>query len=781
MRTHNSLARKPVYEFGEFRLDSEERVLLKDGRPLSIFPKSLDVLIFLLENRGHILGREEIIRQVWPDLFVEGNNLSFNISVLRKALGDSSSSPRYIETISKRGYRFIGSVQEISADVQPPNAAPHPPNPLLAPVIARRSRSWYAVAGAALILTLAGVTTYVLNRSPELTNKDTIVLGDFTNKTGDPVFDGTLNQGLSMALEQSRLVSDGRVRRTLTLMGRPVDSAITPEIAREICVRTGSAAIIEPSITSFGRQYVLGLVARSCNTRNVLYAVQLEAPRKEKVIETLNRLARDFRSHLGESRSLQDHDDALADATTPSLEALKAFSTGWKVLAASGSAAALPLFQRATEIDSNFAMAYAYLGRAYADVGESQLSAENTKKAYGLRNRATTRERFFIDASYHMQVTGNLERAEQICELWAQAYPYELDRDMNPYGFLAGIIDPALAKYENAMRHARKMRDLDPDFAIALNVLAISYQQLNRLGEAEDTLRQASARKLDLPDLWVDRYQIAFLKADESGMEQVVALAQQKPGAEDLILSQEALRLAYHGQRQQAEAKSKLAMEFSRQSGQPERVALFGAAAALREAFFGNSSAAKRNALASLKLSNARDVEYGAAFALALIGNPYDSQTLSHDLERRFPEDTMVRFNYLPGLRALLSMKQGQPTTAIKILEAAGPYELSAPPCSFPGSFGALYPAYVRGQAYLAAHRGPEALKEFQKIIDHRALVVSDPIGALAHWQLGRAFALGGQNEKAKAAYADFLFLWKDADADVSVLKEAKREYARLH
>jgi eukaryotic-like serine/threonine-protein kinase len=785
MRAANSLAQKPVYEFGEFRLDTAERVLLKGGRPLSIFPKSLDVLIVLLENRGHIVEKEELIRQVWPDLFVEDNNLSFNISVLRKALGDRSASPRYIETVPKRGYRFVGVAQEIWEGGPSTDPALQPAMPDLPPIttVTRRSGRSYAIAAGALILAVAGVLAYILNRPPGLTNKDTIVLADFSNKTGDPVFDGTLNQGLSAALEQSpslTLISDGRIRQTLALMGRPVDSAITPEIARDICVRTGSAAVLETSITSFGRRYVLGLLARNCSTGNVLYSAQLQALRKEEVLSALNQLARAFRVNMGESVTLRDHDTPLAEASTPSLEALKAYSTGWKVLAASGSTAASPLFLRATEIDPSFAMAYAYLGRAYADVGESRLSAANTAKAYQFRNHATERERFFIDASYHMQVTGNLEKAEQICELWAQAYPAEMNRDVNPHGFLGGIIDPALAKYENALQHSRKALDLDPDFAIAYNILAISYLQLNRIDEGENTLNQAFARKLELPDLLVDRYQIAFLKADESGMARAVAFARQKSGAEDLILSLEALRLAYQGQRQLAKAKAKLAMDFARQSGRREREALFGVAAALREAFFRNPAVARQNALASLKLSRARDVEYGAAFALALTGDSVSLETLADDLERRFPEDTVVRFNYLPGLRALFALNQGQPATAIEILQDASAYELGAPPCSFPGFFGTLYPTYVRGEAYLADHRSAEAVKEFQKILDHRAIVVSDPIGALAHWRLGRAFALSGEKGKAKAAYADFLSLWKNADAEVPIFKEAKQEYARL-
>ena len=779
MRASNLLTQKPVYEFDEFRLDTAERVLLKAGLPLSLFPKSLDVLIVLIENRGHIVEKDELIQKVWPSLFVEDNNLSFNISVLRKVLGDSPAKPRYIETVTKRGYRFVGTVQEVRVSDTPTV----PPSPASAIAIAKpRFRQWYGMV--ALILAIASVTASLLYRAPKFARENRIILADLVNKTGDPVFDGTLNQGLALELAQSRsliVLPDSRIRRMLGLMGKQPDSALTITIARDICERAGGDMVLEPSIASFGSEYALGLVARKCNSGDVFYTAQMQAARKESVLNTLNQLAHNFRARIDESAAVsRERDTPLAEATTPSLVALKAYTAGWKMLAASGPAAALPLFQRATEIDPSFAMAYAYLGRAYADIGESVLAAENSAKAYQLRTRTTDRERFFIDASYNMQVTGNIEKAEEICELWARAYPHELDRDMNPYGFLAGIIDPILGKYERALAHSKKMLDLDPDFAISYNVLALSYQQLNRLDQAEQVLDQASARHLELPDLLVDRHQLAFLESDHIGMEQAVVLAKQVRGAEDLILHQESLRLAYHGQLQQAEEKSKLAKELTRQSGQREKEAIFSAAVALRESFFENAAAARQNAFAALQLSKARDVEYGASLALALAGDSKSAQTVLLDVERRFPDDTVVRFNYLPTVRASLALNRGEPEQAINILQAASSCEFGTPPSSFLGSFGALYPIYVRGEAYLAAKRGDEAAKEFQKILDHRVIVVSDPIGALAHLQLGRAFALNKENGKAKTAFADFFLLWKEANANIPLLNEAKREYARM-
>jgi len=634
-------------------------------------------------------------------------------------------------------------------------------------------------AGAALIVITVGAFFY-FHRAAALTEKDTIVIADFTNTTGDSVFDGTLGQGLAVQLEQSpflSLISEERTQQTLRLMGRPPDSRLTPEVAREICERTGSAAILEGSIATLGSQYVLGLRAKNCRSGNVLDEEQVQTVRKEDVLNALSEIARRFRARVGESlTTVEKHDTPLAEATTPSLEALKAYSAAWKIQSSAGSAAVVPLFKHAVEIDPKFAMAYAALGRMYDDIGESDLSAESTSKAYELRDRASDNEKFFISASYDMQVKGNLEKAQQTCELWAQTYP----REMMPHAFLSGIIYPLSGKYEKAVEESKRAIELDPDFAIGYNILAASYAYLDRLSEAESTLQRASERKLEIPDFLVQRYDFAFLKADTAGMQQAIALGQGKPGAEDWISDHEAFVLAYSGGLQQSRRMSRHAEDLAQQAGLREEAALFEAGAALREGFFGNTTAAKQRATTALELSKDRDVEYGAAFALALANDISRSEALANDLERRFPEDTSVRFSYLPALRARLALNHGEAAKAVELLQPFVPYELGAPHSSAPGFFGALYPVYVRGEAYLAAHKGTEATAEFQKILDHRGIVVSDPIGALAHLQLGRAYALSGDKTKAKSAYQDFLTLWKNADSDIPIFKQANAEYAKL-
>jgi serine/threonine protein kinase len=644
---------------------------------------------------------------------------------------------------------------------------------------AKRRQAMVAAAATVLALSVAGY--FYFHRLPGLTDKDTIVLADFINTTRDPVFDGTLRQGLAVQLEQSpflSLVPEERIEKTLSLMGRPAGARLTPELAREICQRTSGAAVLDGSIASLGSQYVLGLRARNCRSGDVLDEEQVQAARKEDVLSALTQIASKFRARIGESlTTVEKHDTPLAEATTPSLEALKAYSSALKVhSSSSGSAASLPFYRRAVQIDPGFAMAYAWLGHLYGEVGESDLSAESARKAWQLRDRASDAEKFFITASYDTRVTGNLENARQTCELWAQSYP----RDANPHALLAGIVYPVMGRYEKAVEESRKAIELDPAFAMGYDILVYSYENLGRLAEAESTLQRASGHKLEVPYFLLHRYDIAFLKADKAGMEREAAAGRGKSGTEDGILDHEAFVQAYSGHLQQARRMSRRAADLAQQSAQREKGALFETGAALWEALFGNAPAARRSAMAALAHSKDREVEYGAAFALALAGDFSRSQNLADDLAKRFAEDTSVRLTYLPALRALFALHHGEHSRAIELLQSAVPFELGQPGSSIHGFFGALYPVYVRGVAYLAARRGAEAAAEFQKILDHRGIVVSDPIGALAHLQLGRAFVMSGDKTRAMTAYQDFLTLWKDADPDIPIFRQAKAEYARL-
>jgi len=430
--------------------------------------------------------------------------------------------------------------------------------------------------------------------------------------------------------------------------------------------------------------------------------------------------------------------------------------------------------------DPQFAAAYAFVGRVYSDIGEAGLSVENTRKAWQLRNRASDQEKFFIDFSYYRIVMGNLEKAGQTCEMWSRTYP----RDAFPHTFLGASTSVALGKFEKAAAEEKKAIELNPDHPFAYFNLASSYLLRGRLAEALITIKQAADRKLEIPEFLALRYQIAFLKDDQEEMERLAALAQEKFGAadwiQDWICDHESYALAYSGHLQKARIKSRRAVDLARQRCHRENAAQHEAGAAVGEILFGNVSEARRSAISTLDLSKDRDAEYGAALALALSRDSSRSQVLADDLNKRFPEDTLVVFSYLPALRAVLALNRGKPSTAIELLQVAAPYELGCQGSGTVGFAGSLYPIYVRGEAYLAAHQGSEAAAEFQKILDHRGIVVSNPIGALAHLQIGRAYALSGDKAKSKSAYQDFLTLWKDADPDIPIFKEAKAEYEKL-
>jgi hypothetical protein len=393
-----------------------------------------------------------------------------------------------------------------------------------------------------------------------------------------------------------------------------------------------------------------------------------------------------------------------------------------------------------------------------------------------LRDRASDQERFFIAATYDRQVTGNLQKERETLESWARTYPRERDA----HGLLSGFASAGTGKYQESIEEAQKTIMLDPNIAFAYASLVSSYFYLDRLREAENALEQASERNLEIPDFPLFRYFIAFLRGDDPGMERAVAQAKGKSGAEDWMAHSEALVLARSGRLLLARRMSDRAMDAAQQAGQRERAAMYEAARAVWEGFYGNSPEARRDAMAVLAYSRGRDVEYAAAFALARSGELSRSQTLTDDLEKRFPEDTSVRFTYVPVLRALFALNRGQPVKAIEQLQTAAPYELAMSGISFNGFYGGLYAAYVRGEAYLAARQSAAAAAEFQKVLDHPGIVQADPIGALAHLQLGRAFALAGDRTRAKAAYQDFLALWKDADPGVPILKQARAEYSRL-
>ena len=698
-----------------------------------------------------------------------------------------------LKALEKARERRYASVAELAADVQrhldhrPVSASP-PNRVYRARKFLRRNKpAVFVSASAFAFAVLSGVTVWSLAHRDaasglRLTDKDTIVLAEFENKTGDPVFDDTLRQGLSVALQQSPFLSvipDQQVQATLALMGQPRDARLTADTAEQICERTGSAAVLEGSITSLGSQYVVGLRARNCNTGDILDEEQIQAGRREDVLNSLSQLARTFRTRVGESlATVEKHSVPLEQATTSSLDALKSYSAALKVNLSGGNAASLPLYQRAVEIDPNFAMPYASMGIGYTQLGEWTLARENTIRAWELRDRVSDPEKFFIDFTYDRQVTGNLEKAFQTLELWAQTYPRHADPD--PQDLLAGISVKGTGRWERVIEQAKKSIAARPDRGLMYENLIDSYYFLDRFDESQRVLQQASARKLQSTSYLAFGYNLALLKGDKQQMDRIVAMAKGTRVAEHWLANCEALALVRSGHLQEGRRTSSRAVLLAQQEGVRETAATYQAVRAMWEALSGNPREARRTATEALATSNSRDVEYAAGLAFGFIADSSRSEALAADLEKRFPEDTFVRFTYLPVLRALGELNRGRPAESVEQLQVALPYEFAANGLNINLFLGGLHSAYVRGEAMMAAQRYAEAAFEFQKILDHRGIVGADPIGALAHLQLGRVFALSGDKTKAKAAYEAFLALWKDADPAIPILKNAKAEYGRL-
>ena len=799
-----------VYLFENYALSDVEFCLYREGGRVPVEPRALRVLLLFVQNPGKLLQKDFILEAVWKTAYVEESTLTRAVAILRKQLGDDPRAPTYIETVPTLGYRFIAKV-EVSPDgvalpgTEGVDARPDAvsvagsplaletqrPSPELEqggdesfrgprrPFLARRRSRGMLLLG--VLLVAGGIASWWRVRHRVARDeKKTIVVSDFENSTGDAVFDGTLREGLTVQLEQSpilSLVSEPRIRSTLGLMSRSPESRLTAQLAREVCLRTDSAAMLDGAIALLGSQYVITLHATNCNTGDLLDTEQVQVASKEEVLRALGGVASRLRNRLGESVPSIDHlDTPLDEATTSSLEALKALSEADRVENQSGSAAAIPLAQRAVELDPGFAMAWAILGRLYGDIGQEKSSAESTAKAYEFRNHASDHERFFIEASYEMQVTGNLERAEQTCETWAQIYP----NDAGSYGFRAGLILRVFGQYERAVQNAEHLVVIHRAFAMAYHFVALNDIALGRYQDARQAGEQAAARNFNIPYYALDQFRLAFLTGDEAAMTRVAAAGRKLPGSEDMIAGQQASSFAYHGQLAKARAVSEGAVNFMQQSGRREAAARSQSGAALREGFFGNGQEAKRLASAALALSSGRDAEYGAAIALALADDNSQAEVLANDLEARLPEDTSVRFDYVPTVRALVAVNRQDAQRAIDLLQVNVPYELGSPQSSFSGFYGVLYPVYVRGLAYLMLHRGREALIEFQKILDHPGLVANDPIGALAYLQLGRASIEAGDKVRARAAYDELLKLWKAADDQLPVVKQARLEGARL-
>jgi eukaryotic-like serine/threonine-protein kinase len=631
------------------------------------------------------------------------------------------------------------------------------------------------IAGAALVALLAvgGYLYYRSSHSSKLTETDTIVLADFTNTTGDAVFDDTLKQALAIQLEQSpflRIVAEERVQQTLRLMSQPTDTHITPKVAREICQRTQSAAVLEGSIASLDNTYIVGLKAVNCANGDVLTQKQIRAEGKTKVLQALDDAAIDLRKQLGESlTTVQKFDTPVERATTSSLEALKSFSAARKIMLGNADyAAAVAPLKKAIELDPNFAMAHAALGTCYFNLGEIGAAADQSRIAFELRDRVSDVERFYIESHYHQYATGDLEKSAQVYNAWAQAYP----RDFIPLNNLS-VIHQSLGDWDKALADIRACLKIEPGNAAMYAGLAGTYSTLGRIEEAKATVADTLSRNLDSPNLHLAMYTIAFLENDSDGMAKQVAWGKGQAGIEDIFLAGESGTQAYFGRMTKSREMGRLAADSATASGEKETAATSLGSSALRDALIGDPASAREFASKTLALSKGRDPQALAALGYAIANDSAHAQSLADELSKRFPQDTLVQAMYLPVIHAQLALGHGDPQKALDTLAPYAKYDLG-------GTQFGLMQIYLRGQAFLAQKKGPAAAGEFKKMLDNRNIAPNDVEPPLAQLGLARAYALSGDSAKARTAYQDFLATWKAADPDIPILKQAKSEYAKL-
>jgi DNA-binding winged helix-turn-helix (wHTH) protein/tetratricopeptide (TPR) repeat protein len=793
-----------LYEFGPFRLDPDHRLLLRENQPVPLQPKAFDILLVLIEKSEKVVLKDDLLKAVWPDTFVEESNLAQNIFVLRKTLGASGGDRRYIVTHPGRGYSFVekvmvvpdgvaeGAGQEeeslvVESHTRSRLVIEERSGPVLALPAKSRKLRWVLVSVAAAT-TIVLMAYFLLGRKPRIAEKDMIVLADFANQTDDPVFDDTLKTALGIALEQSpflNTLSDNRVRRMLRLMARPADTKITRDVAREICQRAGGKAYIAGSIAQLGTQYVLTLEALNCQSGDTMAERQVPAASKEKVLDALGGAATQLRSALGESlATVQKFDAALPQATTSSLEALKAYSLGEKFFYRRDLASAPAYFQRALELDPNFAMAYVQLGLSYYSLGQPGRAREYFAKAISLQQRTSEIEKMKINGLYYAYATGELDKA--IHALQQQVEIYKVSPAYNALSDLYTRI----GQYENSADAAHKLLSLDPSDQFGYGSLALDDLALQNFNGTRQVVQEAQARAVDNYFLRMYLYTVAFLQADAGGMTEQQQWFASHSDYENYGLALTADTEAYFGHLNKARELTRLAAESAVRADNKENAAMYRANGALREAAYGNAVEAKQSAAQALELSpGSPGVAVQVALAFAMTGERTRAVSLVQELNKRFPLETQLQSLGLPAIEAQLQLAQRSPDLALNTLRAGLPIEFANAIFST-NNTSCLYPTYIRGQAYLAAGQGSAAAAEFQKIMDHSGIVWNCWTGVLAHLGLARANALQARSShgvdanaagaRARAGYEDFLAMWKDADSNIPVYKQARVEYANL-
>lgn len=791
-----SLIQKEIYEFGPFTVDPVERTALRRGAALAMTPKVFDTLVYLIRNRGRLLSKDELLKGIWPDAFVEEVNLAVNISTLRKLFGEGPQDGRYIVTVPGRGYRFVAEVAvSISeqARTEPPNSIPgdassglsidtlgpseRDESAVLRNEITennpRNKNLWFAAAATVVVL-IATIFVYHFRRtrpSPVLTAQDSVLLADFENSTGEPVLDDTLKEGVAVNLGQSpflNLVVNDQVRETLRFMGRSPDERIESGLAREICQRAGAKAMVSGMVSRLGSAYVVAVEAANCADGTIIAREQVEAKNKEVLLPALSRATSKLRSKLGESLgSVERFGVPIEQATTSSLEALKSYSIGIEQRRRGAERDAIPFFTHALELDPNFAMAFARRGSAYNNLGETTLASEDFRKAYALRANLSERERLYLTVRYQDATTSDTTKSIETYELWSRLYL----RDLQPFDGLAARYQ-IVGDYGKALLAGQQALRLNSESYVPYANLATTYEALGRFEEAKRICERAASVHRDSSYTHRVLYEIAFLQNDQATIQHEAEIAA-GTDREDEMLSDEAFISASIGKLQQARGLFERAWSDYERKGLHDHAAYLIAQEGLIEADFGNYSEAKTLAEKSTALGQGIDAQSTAAEVLSLSKQQSRARAIAGALRDRFPQHAPLNAATIPTVLAAAALEDGNPKKALELLEQAKPYDLS--------EFSNLAPAYIRGQAYLRSRSGSAAATEFQKLLDHEGINAASPRHPLAELGLARSYAMQGDSAKASAAYKHFLAIWSEADLNIPILREAKIEFSRLN
>ena len=764
-----------MYEFGPFRLDPAKRVLLRGEEPISLTPKAFDTLLLLVQNRNRVMPKEELMNRIWPESFVEEANLSQTIFVLRKTLGETAPEQRYVTTVRGSGYRFDEPVRETpDAPLVVVAGLEREPAAFDSTVQAQSSR--FRFVAALTVLLIVGVLVagrfYLRSRpTSKLTDKDTVVLSEFDNRTGDPIFDGTLKPALAMDLEQTPFLSllpDQRVRSTLKLMNRRDDERVTRDAALEICQRADSKGVIAGSIVSVGGEYVLSLEVLDCRDNGTVIASQRARARgKDTVLDALSQAAAALRRDLGESlASIRKFNVPLRQATTASLEALKAFNAGAELQRHSPNpSAAIPLYVHAIELDPRFALAYAYLGRVYANLGEGQRARPYIEKAYALRDQVSEREKLLLTSFYESDVLGDIDKEMETYRVWMEEYP----RDWIPVDSLAACLSFNFNEYEQAARLYSHAIQLDPQQPYSPSGLAESYLALGRVQDAKAVLDAAFTMGMENTLVRSALYQVAILQGDAAAENEQARWSEAQPATDNLgpLL---AFTAAQRGRLEEARHQFQRDVQELHNAGWDETAALELAQLALVEADFLHPGA-RRDADASLTLSRRTNLPT-LSIAFAMAGDFERAEALAREVERSSwlrPNDR--RFS-LPCVRAAIAISHSNFDNAISSLEPMRRYDL--------GNAMEFQSLYLRGLAFLCKRDSAKAAAEFQTIIEHRGVAPYSPNWTLAHLGLARARVLANDPAGARSEYQQFFAIWKDADRALPLFNLAEAEYSRL-